>query len=198
MQSSKIVLNLAYMFVNLIEFIDNTTVIVIVYRCKGLRTVANLLFVSLATLDFLSCLIGFGTLLFRLGMIKYFTRRKSDVLCRVLTNGTVGSVSVQISKITLCCVAIERYLSACYPLKKYCINKTYLWCIIMTIWLAGGFSYTHFVYYTDYSPQYYNAIPFETCFNRNLLHDQIHTILCPTSTHLSILLYQYYSLRTEP
>lgn len=77
-----------------------------------------LLLVSLATSVFLSCLGGFGTLLFRFRIIKHFTRQKVLVLYHVLTNGTVANTSVQTSKITLCCFPIERYLSVFYSLKK--------------------------------------------------------------------------------
>lgn len=100
-----------YVTVFIFGVTGNAMIILSVYRFKGMRTVVNTFLVNLATADLLFILLSlFNCIGFLQGEWIF-----GDVVCHV--QGPSIEISYTISIGTLAVIAIERYMSVCYPHK---------------------------------------------------------------------------------
>ena len=146
MDTGELLLLIGYSVIYTLGILGNGLVCYVIKKYQSMRNVTNFLLLNLAMSDFLSSFTGCLVLLFQYKVISHPTGRLGDIFCKFLTSGTISYVSIQISELTLCVIAIDRYFAICHPLKsKYRLKKEYLKVLLPSLWLFGIATYSQYI-----------------------------------------------------
>lgn len=140
-----------YFLVFISGFIGNICIITSVYKFKRMRNVVNIFLVNLALSDLLFIILStFDFVTFLRG--KWIL---GDVACRI--QGTLIEMSYTVSVSTLTVVAVERYLSICYPYKpKRTMTQAVKICVL--IWIFAILFCTCLLYGYSLKPDEKNKL----------------------------------------
>ncbi|KAL9957242.1 hypothetical protein ACROYT_G038854 [Oculina patagonica] len=100
----------------IVDILGNTLVCLIIKRNRDMRIHVNYLLLNLAVADILFGTFFAPRLFFKLTGVQHPDGMTGTILCKLLTDGTVGLVGAASSVVTLVAIAIERYYAVVYPL----------------------------------------------------------------------------------
>ena len=141
--SQDVVFSVLYSFIVLAGVAANITVLVIVRRTPAMHTVTNFLLANLAIADLLTLLFCPGMYDFALKGV-HMEQLLGDIVCKIFAGNAIVSVAINASVVTLCTVAIERYLALAKPLRtnmrlkkkhtKYAIGLIWAIALLSNVW----------------------------------------------------------------
>ncbi|KAH3847378.1 orexin receptor type 2-like [Dreissena polymorpha] len=123
-----------YIIIGFVGLVGNGLVCFVVIRTSHMRTVVNIFIVNLAVADFLVLLICLPPSVLADTTESWYM---GDIMCRVVP--FLQTVSIAVSVLTLCAIAIERYFAICHPLRRRLTASTVLafivviWCIAIAV-----------------------------------------------------------------
>ena len=115
--SENITLTSTYSVVILVGVFCNLVIIIIVWRKRSMQTTTNILLVNNACADLLTLLWCIPFL-----CLKFFPRPTgllADIVCILITKQNITSVTLAVSVLTLCLLAVERYNALLKPMKDH-------------------------------------------------------------------------------
>ena len=151
--SQDIVFATLYSFIVFFGIVGNGVVIVIVQKTPSMHTTTNYLLTNLAVADMLTLLFCPGFYDFALHNFQLSTA-SGDIFCKLLAGNAVVCISFDASVLTLCVIAVERYIGIVKPFnstahltrKKACL-------IILSIWILAIFSSLPDSLWTEYNSE---------------------------------------------
>ena len=126
-----------YSFIVFFGVVANSIVISIVRKTPSMHTTTNYLLMNLAVADLLTLLLCPGLYDFALHNLRLNTT-SGDILCKILAGNAIVCISFDASVLTLCVIAVERYIGIVKPFNRtgHLTRKT-LCLAITTIWLMA-------------------------------------------------------------
>ena len=119
----------------------NGIIITIVRKTRTMHTATNYLLLNLAIADFLTLLFCPGFYDFALHKFQLGSGTLDDIFCKFIAGNAIVCVSFDASVLTLCAIAMERYLGIVKPFnKRWALNKKNVNFIILVIWVTAAFS----------------------------------------------------------
>ena len=129
--TTRIVVLIIYVPVFIVGIMGNLCVLFALHKRKGLRTPVNIFLGNMAVSDLVFLIFSIFNL------VEYLNDRweLGDLYCRI--HGALMEVMYTITILTLCVVAIERYLSVCHHNMVY--NQTNSRCVkfAVTVWIVA-------------------------------------------------------------
>ena len=116
-EGTKIVLAVLYSIVVLVGITGNIFVIVIVWRKKAMQTTTNCLLFNLAVGDIITLLWASQSQIFS-QFYDHPSGKIGDYLCKFITGGTVVTIALTVTIMTLALVAVERHNALIKPMNK--------------------------------------------------------------------------------
>ena len=96
----------------------NGIIITIVRKTRTMHTTTNYLLMNLAIADFLTLLFCPGFYDFALHKFQLGSGTLGDIFCKFIAGNAIVCVSFDASVLTLCAIAMERYLGIVKPFNK--------------------------------------------------------------------------------
>ena len=126
-----------YAFIVFFGVVTNSIVITIVRKTPSMHTTTNYLLVNLAVADLLTLLFCPGVYDFALHNFRLSTT-SGDIFCKILAGSVIVCISFDASVLTLCVIAVERYIAIVKPFNRtgHLTRKT-LCLAITAIWLMA-------------------------------------------------------------
>ena len=126
-----------YSFIVFFGVVANSIVINIVRKTPSMHTTTNCLLMNLAVADLLTLSFCSGVYDFALHNIRLSTT-SGDIFCKILAGNAIVCISFDASVLTLCVIAVERYIGIVKPFNRKChlTRKTQCFAITM-IWLMA-------------------------------------------------------------
>ena len=126
-----------YSFIVFFGVVGNSIVITIVRKTPSMHTTTNYLLTNLAVADLVTLLLCPGVYDFTLQNIRLSTTA-GDVFCKILAGNAIVCISFDASVLTLCVIAVERYIGIVKPFNRtgHLTRKT-LCFAITAIWLMA-------------------------------------------------------------
>ena len=126
-----------YSFLVFFGVVGNSIVITIVRKTPSMHTTTNYLLMNLAVADLLTLSFCSGVYDFALHNIRLSTT-SGDIFCKILAGNAVVCISFDASVLTLCVIAVERYIGIIRPFNRtgHLTRKT-LGFAIAAIWLLA-------------------------------------------------------------
>ena len=126
-----------YSFIVFFGVVGNGVVMTIVRKTPSMHTTTNYLLMNLAVADLLTLLLCSGVYDFALHNIRLSTT-SGDIFCKILAGNAIVCISFDASVLTLCVIAVERYIGIVKPFKRsgHLTRKT-LSFAITAIWLMA-------------------------------------------------------------
>ena len=126
-----------YSFIVFFGVVGNSIVISIVRKTPSMHTTTNYLLLNLAVADLLTLSFCSGAYDFALHNIRLSTT-SGDIFCKILAGNAVVCISFDASVLTLCVIAVERYIGVVKPFNRtgHLTGKT-LCLAITAIWLMA-------------------------------------------------------------
>ena len=142
-----------YSFVVLFGVVGNSIVITIVRKTPSMHTTTNYLLMNLAVADLLTLLFCSGIYDFALHNIRLSTT-SGDIFCKILAGNAIVCISFDASVLTLCVLAVERYIAIVKPFNRtgHLTRKT-LYFAITAIWLMAIISSLPDTLWTEYNSE---------------------------------------------
>ena len=115
--SQDIVFATLYSFMVFFGVVGNGVVIAIVRKTPSMRTTTNYLLLNLAVADLLTLLLCPGIYDFALNSLR-INSTLGDIVCKLFTGNAVVCITFDASVLTLCVIAVERYVAIVKPFKS--------------------------------------------------------------------------------
>ena len=142
-----------YSFIVFFGVVANSNVITIVCKTPSMHTTTNYLLMNLAVADLLTLLFCSGVYDFALRNIRLSTT-SGDIFCKILAGNVIVCISFDASVLTLCVIAVERYIGIVKPFNsKWHLTKKTLCFAITIIWLMAIISSFPDSLWTTYSSE---------------------------------------------
>jgi len=140
-----------YSFIVFFGVLGNSIVIAIVRKTPSMHTTTNYLLMNLAVADLLTLLLCPGVYDFSLHNIQLSTA-SGDIFCKILAGNAIVCISFDASVLTLCVIAVERYIGIVKPFNHtgHLTRKT-LRFAITAIWLIAIVSSLPDSLWTEYN-----------------------------------------------
>ena len=140
-----------YSFIVFFGVVGNSIVIAIVRKTPSMHTTTNYLLMNLAVADLLTLLFCSGGYDFALHNIRLSTT-SGDIFCKILGGNAIVCISFDASVMTLCVIAVERYIGIVKPFNRtrHLTRKT-LCFAITAIWLMAIISSLPDSLWTEYN-----------------------------------------------
>ncbi|XP_022789624.1 tachykinin-like peptides receptor 86C [Stylophora pistillata] len=136
-----IVFGTLYSFIVFFGVITNGIIVSIVRKTRTMHTTTNYLLMNLAVADFLTLLFCPGFYDFSLHNFRLGSETLDDIFCKFIAGNAIVCVSFDASVLTLCAIAVERYLGIVKPFnKRWVLTKKKVNFIIVVIWVTAAFS----------------------------------------------------------
>ena len=118
--------------------LGNAVVIIIVRKTPSMHTTTNYLLVNLAVADFLTLLLCPGMYDFVINHLK-INSTFADIVCKLFAGNAIVCITFDASVLTLCVIAIERYVAIVKPFKssRWNIASRKTGVVITLIWLMA-------------------------------------------------------------
>ena len=118
--------------------VGNGVVIAIVRKTPSMRTTTNYLLLNLAVADLLTLLLCPGTYDFALNSLR-INSTLGDIVCKLFTGNAVVCITFDASVLTLCVIAVERYVAIVKPFKSssWNISSKNTKLVIVVIWILS-------------------------------------------------------------
>lgn len=132
-KKAQIAVPIVFGFILLTGLIGNASVILIVLKCKQMRTIPNIYLVSLALGDFLFLLLAvpFSAFSFTFPVWHF-----GMTLCKV--NYFMETLSLGVSVFTLTLLSVDRYLAISHPMRKRsAISMKKTVCLALSVWIIS-------------------------------------------------------------
>ena len=142
-----------YSFIVFFGVVGNSIVITILRKTPSMHTTTNYLLMNLAVADFLTLLLCPGLYDFALHNIRLSTT-SGDIFCKILAGNAIVCISFDASVLTLCVIAVERYIGIVKPFNRtgHLTRKT-LCLAITAIWLMAIISSFPDTLWTEYNSE---------------------------------------------
>ena len=142
-----------YSFIVFFGVVGNCIVINIVRKTPSMHTTTNYLLMNLGVADLLTLLLCPGLYDFALHNIRLSTK-SGDIFCKILAGNAIVCISFDASVLTLCVIAVERYIGIVKPFNRtgHLTRKT-LCLAITAIWLTAMISSFPDSLWTAYNSQ---------------------------------------------
>ncbi|XP_078384251.1 allatostatin-A receptor-like [Oculina patagonica] len=132
--SQDIVFATLYSFIVFFGVVGNGIVIIIVQKTPSMHTTTNYLLMNLAVADLLTLVFCPGFYDFALHNFQLSTT-SGDIFCKLLAGNAVVCISFDASVLTLCVIAVERYIGIVKPFnstghlsrKNVCLTIAIIW-----------------------------------------------------------------------
>ena len=140
-----------YSFIVFFGVVGNSIVITIVRKTPSMHTTTNFLLMNLAVADLLTLSLCPGVYDFALHNIRLSTT-SGDIFCKILAGNAVVCISFDASVLTLCVIAVERYIGIIRPFKRtgHLTRKT-LGFAMAAIWLMAIISSFPDISWTEFN-----------------------------------------------
>lgn len=137
--SQDIVFATLYSFIVFFGVVGNGIVIVIVKATPSMHTTTNYLLTNLAVADLLTLLLCPGTYDFALDHFRV-NSTWGDIVCKLFAGNAIVCITFDASVLTLCVIAVERYVAIVKPFKSSSWNITSkkTGFVIALIWLMAA------------------------------------------------------------
>ena len=136
--SQDIVFATLYSFMVFFGVVGNGVVIAIVRKTPSMRTTTNYLLLNLAVADLLTLLLCPGIYDFALNSLR-INSTLGDIVCKLFTGNAVVCITFDASVLTLCVIAVERYVAIVKPFKSssWNISSKNTKLVIVVIWILS-------------------------------------------------------------
>lgn len=136
--SQDIVFATLYSFIVFFGVVGNGIVIAIVRKTPSMRTTTNYLLLNLAVADLLTLLLCPGTYDFALNHFR-INPTLGDIVCKLFAGNAIVCITFDASVLTLCVIAVERYVAIVKPFKSssWNISSKNTGLVIVLIWLMA-------------------------------------------------------------
>ena len=126
-----------YSFIMLFGVIGNYIVVTIVRKIPSMHTTTNYLLLNLAVADLLTLLLCPGLYDFALTKVS-LQGFSGDLICKLFAGNAIVPITINVSVLTVCTVALERYLALVKPFQiNLRISKDSIGYIIATLWFIS-------------------------------------------------------------
>ena len=149
--SQDIVFATLYSFIVFFGVLGNGIIIAIVRKTPAMHTTTNYLLLNLAIADLLTLLFcpgfyDFAVHNFRLGSTP------GDIVCKLFAGNAIVCITFDASVLTLCMIAMERYLGIVKPFnKRWSLTKKKVYLAIVIIWITAAMSSFPDTLWTEYN-----------------------------------------------
>jgi len=142
-----------YSFLVFFGVVAKSIVITIVRKTPSMHTTTNYLLMNLAVADLLTLSFCSGVYDFALHNIRLSTT-SGDIFCKILAGNAVVCISFDASVLTLCVIAVERYIGIIRPFNRtgHLTRKT-LGFAIAAIWLLAIISSFPDISWTEFNSE---------------------------------------------
>ena len=126
-------------FYSLIVFpgvIGNSIVITIVRKTPSMHTTTNYLLMNLAVADLLTLLLCPGLYDFALTSV-HLQEFLGDLICKLFAGNAVAPITINVAVLTVCTIAVERYLALVKPFRDLRVSKDSVGTIIAFLWIVS-------------------------------------------------------------
>ena len=125
-----------YSLIVLPGVVGNGVIITIVRKTSSMHTTTNYLLVNLAVADLLTLLLCPGLYDFALTKVRLqgFT---GDLICKLFAGNAVVPITINVAVLTVCTIAVERYLALVKPFRNVRLTKESVRYVIVVLWLLA-------------------------------------------------------------
>jgi len=116
--------------------IGNCIVIIIVQKTPSMHTTTNYLLMNLAVADFLTLLLCPGLYDFALTNVS-LPGYSGDLICKLFAGNAVVPVTINVAVLTICTIAVERYLALVKPFRNLRLAKESVGYTIAMLWFLA-------------------------------------------------------------
>ncbi|KAL9988562.1 hypothetical protein ACROYT_G003020 [Oculina patagonica] len=136
--SQDIVFATLYSFMVFFGVVGNGIVITIVQKTPSMHTTTNYLLLNLAVADLLTLLLCPGVYDFALNHFR-INPALGDIVCKLFAGNAIVCITFDASVLTLCVIAVERYVAIVKPFKssRWNISSRKMGIVIALIWLMA-------------------------------------------------------------
>ena len=187
-----------YSFIMLFGVIGNFIVITIVRKIPSMHTTTNYLLLNLAVADLLTLLLCPGLYDFALKKVS-LQGFSGDLIYKLFAGNAIFPITINVSVLTVCTVALERYLALVKPFQiNLRISKDSIGYVIATLWFISVLScipdITENTYVDTVSSQYPCKRPWS--LDEYFLHKPfiIFTCVCFGFVSSIMLLFCYFEI----
>ena len=126
-----------YSFIVFSGVVGNCIVITIVWKTPSMHTTTNYLLMNLAVADFLTLLFCPGLYDFALTKVRLHGTL-GDFICKMFAGNIVVPVTINVATITVCTIAVERYLALVKPFRSSLrLSKASVGYVVAVLWFLG-------------------------------------------------------------
>ena len=125
-----------YCVIVLLGVIGNVVVITIVRKMPSMHTTTNYLLMNLALADLLTLLLCPGLYDFALTNVR-IQGLSGHVICKLFAGNAVVPVTINVAVLTVCTIAVERYLALVKPFRNLRLTKDTVGYVIALLWLIA-------------------------------------------------------------
>ena len=116
--------------------IGNGIIITIVRKTPSMHTTTNYLLMNLAVADLLTLLLCPGLYDFALTKVR-LQGFLGDVICKLFAGNAVVPITINVAVLTVCTIAVERYLALVKPFRNLRLTKDSVGYVIALLWLIA-------------------------------------------------------------
>ena len=116
--------------------IGNGIIITIVRKTPSMHTTTNYLLMNLAVADLLTLLLCPGLYDFALTEVR-LQGFLGDVICKLFAGNAVVPITINVAILTVCTIAVERYLALVKPFRNLRLTKDSVGYVIALLWLIA-------------------------------------------------------------
>lgn len=151
-KAEQIILTCAYIFVIFTGLIGNFLVIRAVKINQTMHTTTNFLIANISTADFITMLSCLPFVI-----LKFYSHPDGMVgkmVCILITKNNISCITLSVSIISLCVLAVERYHALIKPMQhRLRMNKDNVLYVVFVIWLSSLVAALPLIVFTDYDQQ---------------------------------------------
>ena len=119
--------------------VGNGIIITIVRKTPSMHTTTNYLLMNLAVADLLTLLLCPGLYDFALTKVR-LQGRSGDLICKLFAGNAIVPVTINVAVLTVCAIAVERYLALVKPYRNLRLSKDSVGYVIALLWLLASLS----------------------------------------------------------
>ena len=116
--------------------IGNVIIIIIVRMTPSMHTATNYLLMNLAVADLLTLLLCPGLYDFALTNV-HLQGFSGDLICKLFAGNAVVPITINVTVLTVCTIAVERYLALVKPFQNVRLSKDSVGYVIALLWFLA-------------------------------------------------------------
>ncbi|XP_078384213.1 tachykinin-like peptides receptor 86C [Oculina patagonica] len=116
--------------------VGNGVIITIVRKTPSMHTATNYLLMNLAVADLLTLLLCPGLYDFALTKVR-LQGLTGDLVCKLFAGNAVVPITINVAVVTVCTIAVERYLALVKPFRNIRLTKESVRYVIAVLWLLA-------------------------------------------------------------